>query len=78
MTVIYIKIMAEKDLNEIAPWGKEWGRTSKREYKNTVLNLLYQAEQLKAIIYMRDMLYNGCHESQQITDSWKPLNKPKQ
>ena len=26
--------MTEKDLNEVAPWGKTWGRTSKREYKN--------------------------------------------
>ncbi len=53
--------MSEKDLNDIAPWGKPWGRTSKKEYKNVVLNLLYEQQQLKSVIYMRDLLYNPCH-----------------
>lgn len=64
--------MSEKDLNDIAPWGISWGRTSKRDYKNVVLHQMYQIEQLKNIIYTRDLLYNGCHEANKITES---LNK---
>ena len=66
--------MTEKDLNEVAPWGKTWGRTSKREYKNIVQNLSYEVEKQRYITLLRDQLYNGC------SDIWQTehLNKGKE
>ena len=65
--------MSEEKLNEIAPWGKEWGRTSKRDYKNIVTNLAIEVQNLKAILYMRDMLYNPCHALEQAVELEKDL-----
>lgn len=64
-----------KELNEMTPWGLTWGRTSKAHYKKIVENLAAQVEDARQVIYMRDLLYNPCHEANRIIASWKPLNK---
>ena len=67
--------MSESNMNEVAPWGTTWGRTSKKQYKNIVTNLAYEIEKMKAVIYMRDLLNNPCHESNRIEYEWQHLNK---
>ena len=60
----------EINLKEESPYGKPWGRCSKHELVRLIFNLAGDAQNMKSVIYMRDLLYNGCHESNQIVHSW--------
>lgn len=67
----------KKPLDEIAPWGKTYGRTSKNDYRNIVLNQAMKIQELQYIVYIRDLLYNPCHEIWMEEEKSKGLNKPK-
>ena len=61
-------------MNEMAPWGKTYGRTSKTEYKNIVMNLSKDIMEYRNMIYLRDLLYNPCHDLDSVIDLSKGLN----
>lgn len=67
--------MSDKILNEIAPWGKTWGRTSKSDYRNIVINLSMDIQKYQGILYARDLFYNPCHDLEGHVKLEKDLNK---
>ena len=58
-------------MNEVAPWGITWARTSKANYKQIITNLSAELQRAREVIYMRDLLYNPCHEANKIIYSWQ-------
>lgn len=55
------------NLNEVSPNGKSWGRCSKTELVGMIYNISGTVQRLHSLIYIRDLLYNPCHESNRIT-----------
>ena len=66
--------MPNKDMMEMAPWGKTWARTSKMDYKNIITNLSIDINNGKAVMFMRDLLYNPCHNLENAVELSKHLN----
>ena len=73
-TILFKYYMKDTAMNEMAPWGKTYGRTSKTEFKNVVMNLSKDIMNYRSILYMRDMLYNPCHELDKAVELSKGLN----
>lgn len=67
-------MVSDRDMNDIAPWGETWGRTSKRKYKNAIINMFNEIQMLKTQIYARDLLYNPCHNLSASVEFEKDLN----
>jgi hypothetical protein len=59
----------EKDkLNAISQhvFGKEFGRVSKTDYCEAIGRMLQGLQEYQGVLYMRDLLYNPCHESERL------------
>lgn len=47
-------------------FGKPHGRVSKDDYCKGLMQLTMELEKLKYVIYIRDLFYNPCHESERL------------
>lgn len=60
--------MNKEILNEISQhmFGKEYGRVSKMDYCEAIGRMLQSLQEYQGVLYMRDLLYNPCHESERL------------